>query len=76
MSDDQFRPKTTQTQYKLILYYGGATTLLAIVNLLVRMNLIANGVDQSSFVMTLSYGLLIFGVVFLGVGLVMWRLKK
>lgn len=76
MSDDQAKPKTPRNQYKLIFFYGGATTLLAVVNLLVRANLIASGVDQSGFVMALSYGLLLFGIVFLGIALVMLMLKK
>ncbi len=76
MSEDKSKQKTPQKQYRLILFYGGATTLLAVVNLLVRMNLIANGVDQFDFVMALSYGLLLVGIVFLGIGLVMWRQKR
>lgn len=76
MSDDQAKPKTPRNLYKLIFFYGAVTTLLAVANLLIRMNLIADGVDQSNFVMTLSYGLLLFGIVFLGIALVMLMLKK
>jgi hypothetical protein len=76
MSDDQAQQKNPRNPYRLILFYGAATTLLAVANLLIRMNLIANGVRQSDFVMMLSYGLLLFGIAFLAIGLVMLKLKK
>lgn len=62
--------------YRSITILGAVGTVFGVINLLIRTQLVSDGESQPAFVMILSFGALLLGIVALVGGLIMQNAKK
>ncbi len=76
MADEQDKNAQARQIYRSVTLLGAIGTLFSVVNLVLRGQLLAEGASQPAFVMILSYGALLAGIVALVGGLIMQKAKK
>jgi hypothetical protein len=76
MSEGQDKKTQLRQTYRSVTILGAIGTLFGVINLLVRAHLISDGESQPAFVMILSYGALLLGLIALIGGLIMLNAKK
>jgi hypothetical protein len=76
MSDEQDKKTQPRQMYRSITILGAVGTVFGVINLLIRTQLVSDGESQPAFVMILSFGALLLGIVALVGGLIMQNAKK
>ncbi|MDR3423942.1 MAG: hypothetical protein P4M13_02530 [Alphaproteobacteria bacterium] len=76
MSDEQDKKTQLRQMYRSITILGAVGTVFGVINLLIRTQLVSDGESQPAFVMILSFGALLLGIVALVGGLIMQNAKK
>ncbi len=76
MSDEQDKKTQLRQMHRSITILGAVGTVFGVINLLVRAQLVSDGESQPAFVMILSFGALVLGIVALVGGLIMQNAKK
>ena len=76
MSDEQDKDTQRRQIYRSVTILGAIGTIFGVINLLIRGQFISEGAGQPAFVMILSYGALLAGIIaFIG-GLIMQKSKE
>ncbi|MGO8740126.1 hypothetical protein [Rhodoblastus sp.] len=76
MSEEQDKKAQLRQFYRSVTILGAIGTIFGVINLFVRDQLISDGESQPAFVMILSYGALLLGLIALIGGLIMLNPKK
>ena len=76
MSEEQDKKAQLRQIYRSITILGAIGTIFGVINLFVRTQLVSDGESQPAFVMILSYGALLLGLIALVGGLIMLYAKK